>query len=228
MVDAVLLEWEGVLADTRRARRDALRLALAAEGIAHSLSDDDEQVRGLGVRAAACTILRHIGLTDATLADLLTARATRAFGESLASGLVLAPGAVAFVQHLQTRARVAMVTRATRAETELVLRLSGLEPAIATLVTADDVPGDAPCAAAYRRGVEQLGRVRPVDAGRAIAVVDAIPSIRAARAARLRVLAVGAPVHEAIEADAALDSLDGASAGDPFVLVGAPRVEGPA
>jgi beta-phosphoglucomutase-like phosphatase (HAD superfamily) len=33
MADGVLLDWEGVLADTRGARRDALRAALAAEGL---------------------------------------------------------------------------------------------------------------------------------------------------------------------------------------------------
>jgi len=220
MVDAVLLEWEGVLADTRLARRDALRAALAAEGIAHTLSDDDEQIRGLGVHAAACTILRHIGSIDATLGDLLAARAARSFAEGLGGGLVLMPGAVAFMQGLQSRTRVAIVTRASRAETELVLRMAGLDDAVTTIVSADDIREEAPAAAAYRAAVAHLSRTRPVQDDRAVAVVDSAPSIRAARAAGVRVLAVGAPAHEAIEADAAIDLLTGAGAPDVLSVLG--------
>lgn len=220
MVDAVLLEWEGVLADTRAARRDALRLALAAEGIAHTLADDDEQVRGLGVHAAACAILRHMGCTDPTLAGLLVTRATRAFADALAGGIVLAPRAEAFVRQLQSRARVAVVTRAARAETETVLRMAGLEDAVALIVSADDVADDPPTPAAYRRAISRLGQVRPVAAERVVAVVDSLASVRAARAAKVRVLVVGAPPHEAMEADAALDALPDAGHPHPLSLLG--------
>jgi beta-phosphoglucomutase-like phosphatase (HAD superfamily) len=219
MVDAVLLEWEGVLADTRAARRDALRLALAAEGIAHTLSDDDEQIRGLGVHAAACTILRHIGSRDATLGDLLATRAARTFTDTLGRGLLLMPGAAAFVQGLQGRTRVAVVTRASRAETDLVLRMAGLEDAVTTIVSADDVREDAPAAAAYCLALAHLARVRPLREDRVVAVVDSAPSIRAARAAGVRVLAVGAAAHEAIEADAAVDMLADVSAPEMRALL---------
>jgi len=225
MVDAVLLEWEGVLADTRAARRDALRTALAAEGVAHTLSDDDEQLRGLGVAASVRTVLRHMGCADATLAELLVLRATRAFGETLASGLVLLPGAGVFVERLQSRARVAVVTRASRAETETALRLAGLEDAVTTLTCADDVADEAPCAAAYAAACAKLSRVRPLAPRDALAAVDALPAIRAARAAGLRVLAVGAPAHEAISADAAVDTLAGADAGTWLHAVGTTGAE---
>ena len=221
MVDAVLLEWEGVLADTRAARRDALRGALAAEGVAHTLSDDDEQLRGLGVVASVRTVMRHMGCADATLADLLVLRASRGFADAMAAGLVLAPGARAFVQAVQSRARVAVVTRAARAETEVALRLAGLEDAITTLVCADDVPDESPCAAAYRAACARLARVRAMEPRQALAVVDALPAMRAARTAGTRVLAVGAPAHEAMSADAAVDSLDGANVGDWLAAVGA-------
>jgi beta-phosphoglucomutase-like phosphatase (HAD superfamily) len=222
MVDAVLLEWEGVLAETRPMRRDALRHALAAEGIAHTLSDDDEQLRGIGVNAAVRVVLRHMGASDPTLADLLAVRANRAFAEMLAGGLLLAPGASAFVEGMQSRARLAIVTRASRAETELVLRMSGLEDSFATVVAADDVAGDAPHASAFARALEQLGRVRTVESANAVAVVDRAPTIRAARAAGVRVLAVGAPPHEAMDADAAVDTLDGVPIDQWLALVASP------
>lgn len=208
MVDAVLLEWEGVLADTRRARRDALRGALAAEGVSHTLSDDDQQLRGLGVRAAVRVVLRHMGCSDETLADLLEARASRAFAADLVGGLVLAPGATAFMERMRSRARVAIVTRASRADTETILRLSGFEDAVTTIVCADDLAVDAAPSAAHTQAMARLGRVRAVEPAGAVAIADALPGIRAARSAGLRVLAVGAPAHEALEADVAFDSLD--------------------
>src|SRR6185369_13324043 len=70
MVDAVLLEWEGVLADTSVARREALLRALAEEGVQYEALE-----------------------TDPALADLVALRATRAFAERIGKGLVLLPGA---------------------------------------------------------------------------------------------------------------------------------------
>jgi beta-phosphoglucomutase-like phosphatase (HAD superfamily) len=222
MVDAVLLEWEGVLADTRQARRDALRGALAAEGISHTLSDDDEQLRGLGVSAAVGTVLRHMGLVDPALADLLVMRATRSFAERLTAGVVLVRGTVPFVERMQSRTRVAIVTRATRGETELILRSAGLEDAVTTTVCCDDVECASPSARAFGRALDQLARVRRLEPLNVVAVVDAGPAIRAARTAGVRVLAVGAPFHEAMEADAAVDTLDGETLDGWVALVGSP------
>jgi beta-phosphoglucomutase-like phosphatase (HAD superfamily) len=223
MVAAVLLEWEGVLANTWSARRDALRAALAAEGIAHAIADHDDQLCGLGVTAAVHTVLRHIGARDPVLADLLVTRASRAFAAALATGLTVDPCAVRFVRTMQTRSRVAVVTRASRAETELVLQLAGISDAVTTLICADDVDGLAPGALAYGRAIAHLSRVRPLVPYDALAVVDGGPSIRAAREAGLRVLAVGAPAHEAMEADAAADTLDGVVLDGELLVVAADR-----
>lgn len=229
MVDVVLLEWEGVLADTGRARRGALRVALAAEGVAHCISDSDEQLRGLGVHAAARAVLRHIGSSDAALADLIASRAASAFAAELARGLVLMPGASAFVACLQQRARVALVTRAGRAETEQMLRMAGLEDAMTTIISADDAPGDTPSAQAYELALGRLALGRPAAPMRALAIVDSLSSIRAARRAGVRVLTVGAPAHEAVEADAAIDTLEDLTSGSWSMLVdatsGEPRHE---
>jgi len=135
--------------------------------------------------------------------------------------VVLAPGAAAFVHGLQSRTRVAVVTRASRHETELVLRMAGLDQAVTTIVCADDIREDAPAAAAYALAIAHLSRVRPAHAGRAVAVVDSAASVRAARAAGVHVLTVGAPAHEAVEADAAIDMLPGPGLFDLLALLDA-------
>src|SRR3954469_2658380 len=121
MVDALLLEWEGVLADTRMARRDALMRALLVEGVASSPQLCDICSHGRGVRAAAAAAIRHAGITDHVLADLVALRAERAFLAAMSGGILLAPGAAAFVTEAQRSARLAITTRAGRAETDLLL-----------------------------------------------------------------------------------------------------------
>ena len=210
MVDALLLEWEGVLADTRVARRDALVRALDAEGLAIGSSAAESCSDGRSPRAAAAAaLLLHGGVVDHTLADLVALRAGKLFLATLSGGIMLAPGATAFLEEARRHARIAIATRATRAETDVVLRLAGLDAMVATIVTADDVSGDAPSPALYGHALARLSRVRLASAANTVALADDAVSFHAARAAGIRTVAVGAPAHEALEADAGVASLDG-------------------
>jgi beta-phosphoglucomutase-like phosphatase (HAD superfamily) len=207
MLDAVLLEWEGVLADTGAARRDALLRALADEGVPWTAAAYDACCGGLDVHAAAAAALARTGRKDATLTELVAVRASRAFAERLGRGITLQPGAARFIAAAEHRSRVAIVTRAARAETEIALQLSGLDAAIVTVVAGDDVFDPPPAPAIYARALAHLARLRPVRPDRVVAMVDTSAAVRAARAAGVRALAVGAPAHVAVDADAAVDGL---------------------
>lgn len=220
MVDAVLLEWEGVLADSGAARRESLRHALAAEGVnAHAL--DDDSCAGLDANAAARTLLARVGRgDDLTLADLIALRAGRLFAERLAQGFMLRAGAAAFVAAAEAGSRLALTTRATRAETDIFLRLSGLETAFAHIVTADDVLHPPPSPELFDAAYAHLARRRPTRRERTVALVDAPAAIRAGRGAGIRVLAVGAPAHVALEADGSVDGVDELTLVQVAALVG--------
>jgi beta-phosphoglucomutase-like phosphatase (HAD superfamily) len=105
------------------------------------------------------------------------------------------------------RTRIAIVTQAGRADTELALRLAGLEGAVGVAITADDVSDPPPSPALVLRALAHLARLRPTHAGRTVALVQALPALRGARSAGVRTLAVGAPAHVAAEADGAVDDL---------------------
>ncbi len=186
MPDAVLLEWEGVLADTGSARRDALLRALADEGVPWTAAAYDACCGGLDVRSAAVSALAGTGRDDATLADIVALRANRAFGEWLARGFVLMPDVPALIDAIAHRTRLAIVTRAGRAETETALRLSGLDRSIGIVVTADEVSDLPPAPALYERALRQLARSRPVRPDRVVAVVGAPAAVKAANAAGIR------------------------------------------
>ena len=189
MPDAVLLEWEGVLADTGSARRDALLRALADEGVPWTAAAYDACCGGLDVRAAAVRALASTGCDDATLADIVALRANRAFVEWLAHGFVLMPDVPELVDAIEHRTRLAIVTRAGRAETEAALRLSGLDRSVGIVVTADDVTDLPPAPALYERALTQLStQLVRCALDRVVAVVRApgTPPWHARAAARCR------------------------------------------
>jgi beta-phosphoglucomutase-like phosphatase (HAD superfamily) len=218
MVDGVLLDWEGVLADTGHARRDSLLGALADEGVRFDATAYDECCLGLSVQEAAAAAVGTIA--DPTLLELVTLRARRDFGARVSQGFTLQPGAVTLLEQAQLRAPVAIVTAARRLETESALRLAGFLDACAAVVTADDVRGEAPSPAQYDLAIEHLARRRTVRRDHVVALVATRAAIRSARAAEVRTVAVGAPAHVALEADAAVASLQGATLDDVAALVG--------
>jgi beta-phosphoglucomutase-like phosphatase (HAD superfamily) len=208
MADGVLLDWEGMLADTADARREALRSAFSEEGITFDDAAFEHLGAGRSVRSAVAKLL-GTRAGDATLAELLALRAERTFAARLAQGFAIDPAAARFTELAQLRAPVVIVTTAGRAESDAALRLAGLHDSCAAIVTADDVGGDAPAPASYELALAHLGRRRVVKAYRVVVLATTMPAIRAAREAGLRTVAVGAPAHVALEADAAVASLDG-------------------
>jgi len=203
MVDAVLLELEGVVFDTRELRRKALRDALLEQGLAPT--HDPDRLDGFAPRAAAQAALGHQGIPhDEVLTDLIALRAERAFAASLATGgTALCEGALDFVREAAAVARLAVVTRAKRADAESMLRLASLREFFAMVVSADDVLDTKPSSETHLLAIERLGRQRPLMVGQVIAIEDGEPGIRAARAAGLRCIAVGPlAAHVAMEADA--------------------------
>ncbi len=215
MLDAVLLDWEGVLADTTDARQEALVQALAAEGIRHDETEGN-------AAADALALLRQ---ADPTLAGLVASRATRAFAERFGRGFVMLAGAREFVERVQLAAPLAIVTSATRAETEFMLKLAGLDVAVTTIVSADDGLDAPPSAAPFAQAIAQLSRRRPLRHERVVAIARTSVALRAARAAGLRTVAIGAPAHIAVDADGAADSIDGLRPADLERLAGIPASE---
>lgn len=207
MVDAMLLEWDGVLADTGDARRESMLHALRNEGVTMNDEDYDVCCAGLDVRSGATAALRHAGLDDPTLTDLVALRASRRFMQHLSAACLLNEGVINLFSYGSRRSRLAIVTRASRAETDLFVEIAALDLEIVRSWTADDVRDAPPAPDVFNAAAAHLGSYCSVRRQHTVALVATTPAIRAARAAGVRVLAVGAPPHVAMEADGAVDSL---------------------
>ena len=223
MADAVLLDWEGLLTDTTESRRAAITLALAAEGVTLDEDAYDDRFAGRSLRGIVASALEWRAGDD-TLVELVTLRAQRELATRLAQGFVVVPDVMPFVEHAQLRAPVAIITAAGRDETDAALRLAGLRDSFSAIVSADDVPDDAPSRAQFDAVLTHLERrrARPLARERVLALATARPAILAAREARIRTIAVGAPAHVAVEADGAVESLAGATLDTLDALVGIP------
>jgi beta-phosphoglucomutase-like phosphatase (HAD superfamily) len=219
MVDGVLLDWEGVLVDTGQSRREAMLRALAEEGVHLAPREYDERCIGRSVREAAASAVGDAA-SDRTLVELVAMRAEREFSARLAHGFSLRPGAARMVELAQLRAPIAIVTTASRTETDVVLRLADLHDSCAVLITADDVSDAAASRSQYEKALAGLARRRRVRPSHIIALAANRSSILAARDAGVRTIAVGTPAHVALEADGAVASLEGITVDDLAVVAG--------
>ena len=210
MFHAVLFELEGVLADTRNFRQRALQETLAQDGV--RLPDSDyEAYADLPVRSAVAAALAGASVeADEITIDLGTLRAERRFTEYLAHGFVMIEGARELVAHLAGRVRLGVVTRATRREASTLLSLAGLEFAFECVVGCDDATSPKPAADQYEQALRTMSRLRALTPATVLSLEDGPVGIRAARAAGLRCLAVGAlPAFRAMQAEGLLPTLRG-------------------
>ena len=226
MLDTVLLELEGVIADTGEARRDAIFAALHADGVQVPESDYRDLCAGLSFDEAIRAAFRGVGRgRDETAIALTAHRAERAYRAYIGKGLTLVEGARETLERLHDSVRLALVTRAPRNDAMFVLSLARVEHLFTCVVAAEDAP-PKPSPEPYKLALNRLQRARArVVRGTVVAVEDGLPGIRSARAAGISTVVVGdVPVHVAVEADGFVPSIAGLTAESLLSLV-APRNE---
>src|SRR4030095_13024698 len=111
MIDAVLFEFEGVIADTSAARRRALLDTLREDGVGLTESEYVEHCAAMPVRAsvrAAYTLRRFA--RDETFIELAAMRTERRFADMVDTGLSLVDGASELIDSLQGQTRLGIVS----------------------------------------------------------------------------------------------------------------------
>lgn len=191
--DAVVFDFDGVLADSEPLHLRVYQELLALEGITLPPAEYYSRYLGFDDVGVFEALARDKGLRiENGRLDELIARKTTLFQRRAAAQHVLFPGAAAAVQAISAHCPVAIASGALRADIETILRTTQLASIFSVIVAAGETPEGKPAPDPYTRALALLAdhhrtAVRP---DRAVAVEDSHWGLESARAAGLRTIAV--------------------------------------
>jgi beta-phosphoglucomutase len=186
-LEAVVFDFDGVLADSEPLHLRALQDALAARGIDLGAEEYYATLLGFNDAEALENLARARGLSldDAAQLSINQDNAAR-FAALQAANDVLFPGAMALVARLGAEVPLAIASGARRDEITRTLAHASLTAAFKTIVASGDTPQSKPAPDPYALAVKRLG-VRPSCTA---AIEDSRWGLQSARAAGLRTVAI--------------------------------------
>ena len=204
---AVIFDFDGVLADSESLHFQAFVQTLASRG--WSLSKDDYYDRFLGYsdKDVFEVFARECGVTLSAdgLASLLTLKG-RLYGDLIANGFVLYPGAEPLIRRLAGNFALGIASGSFSEEIDHVLEAAGLRTSFAAVVGAGDVAASKPSPAPYLEAAKRLG----VSPERSVAIEDSPWGLESAQLAGLRTIGIthSYPAARLSGADRIVASLD--------------------
>lgn len=207
-LQAIVFDFDGVIADSERLHLRAYQEVLAPEGIPMSTEDYFARYLGyddIGVFKALGRD-HNVPMNDQRVSELIARKGQR-YEALAAAGEMLFPGAADFIRAAAAAVPIAIASGALTHEIEEVLERAGLRTLFPVIVGADQTehskPHPDPYLAAFARLRAQSGR--DLLAARTVAIEDSRWGLVSARAAGLRCVAVTNTYAEAeLRADAEL------------------------
>jgi len=199
-ITAVILDFDGVIADSERLHLGAFQEVFAHHGWTIGEAEYFDRYIGFDDRGLVLTYLddRGLAVTPDVVDEILEAKAG-AFSRHLTSTDILYPGARTAVIELAAHYSMAIASGALHREIVEILKTGGLAGLIPVIVGADDVPASKPSPEPYLAAAERLG----IPPSGCVAVEDSPAGLQAARAAGMHTVAVTttSPVHALLHAD---------------------------
>ena len=213
-IGAVILDCDGVLADTEPLHLAAFNRVLAPSGIVITPEEYVATYLGFDDRAAFRHVLaRHGRRTAAEAIERLVAEKAGVFPAMLAADCRIYDGVRELVCSLDD-VPCAVASGARREEVAIVLRMAGLADTIRVVVAMEDVAAGKPDPEPFLTALARLGAggasIRAADC---IVVEDSIVGVEGARRAGMRCVAVtnSHPANALAAADLVVPSLVGLS-----------------
>jgi beta-phosphoglucomutase len=192
-LQAVIFDFDGVIADSEPLHFRAFQQALAEDGI--ELAPKEYYARYLGYDDVGMFQAfgedRGLPMDAARVAELVTRKGVK-LQALLTAGSVLFPGAIDCVRAAAAAVPIAIASGALRHEIDEVIEVAGVRDLFAAIVASGDTPESKPSPAPYRLAVERLQDATgaPLDPQRCVAIEDSRWGLESARGAGLRCVAV--------------------------------------
>jgi beta-phosphoglucomutase-like phosphatase (HAD superfamily) len=158
-LQAIIFDFDGVIADTERLHLRAFREVLAGQGV--ELTEADYYARYLGFNDTDVlrSVARDCGLApdDARLAAMLRDKAAR-YARLIATSPVLYEGVERQVREWSRQVPLAIASGAIRSEIDGILGRSNLAACFAAIITARDVAHGKPAPDPYLAALAALNR----------------------------------------------------------------------
>jgi beta-phosphoglucomutase len=191
-LQAIVFDFDGVIANSEPLHLRAFQQTLSEEGIALSAAEYYARYLGYDDVGMFESLGRDRGLDWSNRSvEALVARKGAAMQALLHSGDVLFPGAAEFIRASAAALPVAVASGAMREEIVQILRAAGLGDLFRVIVAAGDTPESKPSPAPYRLAIELLGQeYGALEPARCVAIEDSQWGLASARGAGLRCVGV--------------------------------------
>ena len=211
-LQAIVFDFDGVIADSEPLHLRAFQQALAEEGV--ELTGHEYFTRYLGYDDVgmfeALARDRRIAMSDRHVTTLV-ARKGAALQQMMQAGSVLFPGAREFIREAAAAVPIAIASGALRHEIDEIVEAAGVADLFAAIVASGDTPESKPSPAPYLLAFARLREAtgRDLDARRCVAIEDSRWGLESARGAGLRCVAVSNsyPAHELSGAELVVNGL---------------------
>jgi HAD superfamily hydrolase (TIGR01509 family) len=190
MVKAVIFDWDGTLADTKKAVLRSFQRVL--EDVGCRVSDEFIERRiGIGTKKTIIEAFRecHMRLDVSTLENLAEEKIR--IQAELADIVSLFDGAVELLKNLQGRTKIALATMSNRKVVDKLLSEKKIRGYFDVVVSADEIVKPKPDPEVFLVSAARLG-VKPEDC---VVVEDSVFGVRAAKAANMMCVAVSSGAY---------------------------------
>jgi beta-phosphoglucomutase len=211
-LQAIVFDFDGVIADSEPLHLRAFQQALAEEGI--ELSPQEYYARYLGYDDVgmfqALAGDRGLAMSDRHITALV-ARKGQKLQDLMRADSVLFPGAREFIREAARTVPIAIASGALRHEIDEIIDAADIGGLFPVIVASGDTPHSKPSPAPYLLAFERLRQNsgNGLDPRRCVAIEDSRWGIESARGAGLRCVGVtnSYPAHELPGAELIVDGL---------------------
>ena len=211
-LQAIVFDFDGVIADSEPLHLRAFQQALAEEGV--ELTPQEYYTRYLGYDDVgvfeALARDRGLPMTDRQVTALV-ARKGLCLQQMMHEGSVLFPGAREFIRTAAAAVPIAIASGALRHEIDEIVEAAGVADLFAVIVAAGDTPQSKPSPAPYLLAFQRLRDAtgNTLDARRCVAIEDSRWGLESAHGAGLRCVAVtnSYPAHQLPGAELVVEGL---------------------